>query len=460
MTIVAHVGTITQKTTTGNQGYTGVGFTPKVVFFFGVGLTAAGNGVHARIGLGIGVSSSSRAAICADDVDAAATTDTDRRHDNTKCLTFNEAGTLVGAADLVTLDGDGFTLNWTTTDGTQRLINYLALGGSELSVFLKQIQAPGSAAGNIGYTGVGFQPDALIAISTWNQNAPAVTNNDAGMAAGIGIGSANDEAFSTSYAADNASAVENLNSGYLAGSFLLGHSGAGGANTRGHAELVSLDADGFTLNWLDSDQTDYIWVLCLAGGAYAIGEITEPASPGTQGITTGIAPAAVLFLSGQKINNTTDNTTTDNYGFCIGAASSSSARATTWVGSDDAADPTATDRASLSDKVITLWTPGTPTKVGEADLTAMSSTGFTLDWGTANGTQYLTSYLAIGNSVITISPTPVTVPIVVTAPTITRDQVISPSPVAIPISIPAPTISLQSTSIIKTWKSAWEEAWV
>ena len=59
-------------------------------------------------------------------LDAAATTDTDRRHENTKCYTLIDgSGVVAMDADFVSMDADGFTLNWTTEDNTARIVNYI-----------------------------------------------------------------------------------------------------------------------------------------------------------------------------------------------------------------------------------------------------------------------------------------------------------------------------------------------
>lgn len=61
---------------------------------------------------------------------------------------------------------------------------------------------------------------------------------------------------------------------------------------------------------------------------------------------------------------------------------------------------------------------------------------------------------------LTISPSSRTITIVVAAPTLIFGQTISPSAVAIPIAVPAPIITIEEVVSIRTWKSAWEEAWV
>jgi hypothetical protein len=79
-------------------------------------------------GYGAAVSASSRAAFDMID-DAQIST----RYETTKCIvhTLDSGGitpTSAGEADLSSMDSDGFTLNWTSTDGTARETLYLAFG--------------------------------------------------------------------------------------------------------------------------------------------------------------------------------------------------------------------------------------------------------------------------------------------------------------------------------------------
>src|SRR3990172_4848530 len=124
MALSALAGNFVANTGTGNQAITGVGFQPKALIFGFVAKTAdgvgTGDGKYAVAGMA--VSSTQRAAVCFAD-DAA-------RHTNVKCLVMvNGASTLLAEADLVTMDSDGFTINWSTAPSGAWIIPYVAFGG-------------------------------------------------------------------------------------------------------------------------------------------------------------------------------------------------------------------------------------------------------------------------------------------------------------------------------------------
>nr|AUN37450.1 hypothetical protein [uncultured bacterium] len=126
------VGNFNQATTTGNSAITGVGFTPKALLLLSANDTSANNDAtlaHAQISFGAATSSSARLPV-AGESDAVSTTAAERNLDRTKIIKLFSAGTptLNAAADLVSFDSDGFTLNWTTADATARQIIYLAIG--------------------------------------------------------------------------------------------------------------------------------------------------------------------------------------------------------------------------------------------------------------------------------------------------------------------------------------------
>ena len=126
------VGSITSPASTGNQATTGVGFQPKIVLFFANPATADGANGFSRNFFGAGVSSSSRFAIDENNNNDTAT------HTASKCFVVTGAGSVTIDADLVSLDADGFTVNWTTVSSGM-IVQYVALGGADLSnVAIKQ----------------------------------------------------------------------------------------------------------------------------------------------------------------------------------------------------------------------------------------------------------------------------------------------------------------------------------
>src|SRR5678815_4287480 len=63
-------------------------------------------------------------------------------------------------ADFVSMDSDGFTINW--AGASQMKVQYLALGGTGLTNYKTGVASAKTTTGNQSYTGVGFQPTALL----------------------------------------------------------------------------------------------------------------------------------------------------------------------------------------------------------------------------------------------------------------------------------------------------------
>ena len=112
----------TGTTTTGNIGYTGIGFQGDFAFFISghntitVDRTQANGGlIHGGIGMGAATSSSRRWAVTTLSESGRDPSDTWRYQKTDKCLTLltNTTGAVDSEADFVSFDVDGFTLNWT-----------------------------------------------------------------------------------------------------------------------------------------------------------------------------------------------------------------------------------------------------------------------------------------------------------------------------------------------------------
>ena len=104
----AKAGTFAKPGGTGNSAVTGVGFTPKAIFIF-----AAVPGGGSRGSIGFGADAAGRGAFYYDTGNVG--------------LTLSAILYAGSAADLTSLDSDGFTLNWSNV-GTTLTLAYLALG--------------------------------------------------------------------------------------------------------------------------------------------------------------------------------------------------------------------------------------------------------------------------------------------------------------------------------------------
>jgi hypothetical protein len=137
------VRTFTGKTTTGTQNITGLGFKPRMLWLMTTGLppkaTAVPNfGDHALFSFGAASSPTDRVCIWAGDENNVGTTNANSDLDRTKIIkVFDQTPTLQDAADLLSFDDDGFSLDWTTASGTGKEIIYMAWGDPVPSVHVK-----------------------------------------------------------------------------------------------------------------------------------------------------------------------------------------------------------------------------------------------------------------------------------------------------------------------------------
>ena len=169
----------------------------------------------------------------------------------------------------------------------------------------------------------------------------------------------------------------------------------GGSSIRCEADLVSLDSDGFTLNWTTANaNTHTIFALGLKGGSYAVKAFTQKTSTGSQATTgVGFAPKGLLYYStGQTAGAGLDGGGTLYQ--MTGAGSSSTSRGALLYSSGNFPG----DVLNRTKIYLAYADDGTPTAQGIADLTSLDSDGFTLNYTTADATAREVLYLAMGNA--------------------------------------------------------------
>ena len=378
MALSAKVLTIDCPASTGNQAYTGVGFQPQALFFWYTTRTSNGNSPNAQIGVGVATSSSERFAWGTDADDNVGTTVVQRASSNAKCISLvtNDAGTTGLAADLVSMDADGFTLNWSiVTSGAD--IHVLALAGlSNAKAFA--FSPTSGATGSQSFTGVGFQPQLILAMTA---ETTAVTA-DGGTASGSL--SAHDGSNSGAIAFNNRDFQGSADGfvGFASNTFMPTVS-ATTSGYSGQATLTSFGADGFTINTSNAYDGTYLCnALCLRGLSVKVGSLTVPAGTGSQAISgLGFTPKAVLFF-GAHHALVAPPSGYDDLDLFVGAASSSSSRAVASMSQTQSSDPIAADHDSDTTKCVKCLAAGTPTVDLAADLASLDADGFTLNWTT------------------------------------------------------------------------------
>ncbi len=377
----------TAKTVGQTQAITGLGFQPKIVFFFWGGTTAIADTVEAGIynlGFGVAISSTSRGSICILSEDGQADSDTHIRMYNTEAISgHTDTATIDGIMDVSSLDADGFTLIVDDQFTQAYRISYLALGGTDLTNVFSGWKLIPTSTGNYSITGVGFQPDAVLMF--WNNEGYLGEANTAYFSLGMATGSSNQGVVSaqildgqaTSYTRGYGYSGEVINA-YLSGQ---------------RDTFVSMDADGFTLNHLEGTESSrqFIYV-CLKGGQYKVHDfLTNTTSTDIVESDVGFTPVAIMFHSANRALSTQDALTNDAR-LSIGAGTSASNRACAAMSDENGLATTETARANYDSYVYAYVKDDA--LYGAFDIKSIDASGFTLDGD--DGAASWVTYLAIG----------------------------------------------------------------
>lgn len=387
-------GSFALNTVTGNQAVTGVGFAPKVVKFMVTARTADGTGNHLQFSYGMMTSSLKRCCSVFSKT-AVATTVCRRNASTSQCIELiDDTGTIVSAQP-VSMDSDGFTININTTPGTAYLVEYEAIGGSDLSVDLSTITL-GTVTGSISKTGLGFQPDCIEAFAC-GSTSTSVTNGltfslgfyDGTNQACSGIGQK--DAVGTTVANKTLVADKVIRCPYDDAEYQA-------------VSATSMNSDGYTLNrvTVQATSTD-IYVLAMkatAAGSFAVGTDIWKTSTGTKATT--VAGMLVLGVALAGVHNNGSTIESAAIQLCLGLASG--------AGADVCADMTDRDNVATSrsrtaihtGKVAQVRLASADTVLVEADLSAFASGSFTLDYTTVDtGQKFLFRAIGAANQTLT-----------------------------------------------------------
>ena len=392
MSLLAKVGRFTAATSTGNQDITTVGFQPNFVMFFASPQAAAGASINASMMIGAARSSTSRFYNALGQTDA--TDHADSRFDNSKCIGIFTGGTtpsVVAAADFVSFLSNGFRINWTAVDTTARPIDYIALGNLQ-GASIVPFSSP-TSIGNQAVTGAGFQPNVVMILGTYPKApGPPITQIHGFWTMGMGDGTTQRCVHtSVNDGGDNAWRQ------FLTTGIIAGMKEKDGTVIQ-QASLSSLDSDGFTLNWSTTEAARYYSAICLRWHNMKVGSDTQKTSTGTKATTTGNrTKLALLMQSGQDTINSIANPARFNIG-----AFDESAQFARWWGRSFTS-PADADMVNKADKVLSHYQEGTPSLLAEAEFESKDSSGFTLDWTTADATARQFAYLAFAGDAIPLA---------------------------------------------------------
>jgi hypothetical protein len=398
MALSVKTGVITSPTSTGSVAYTGIGFQPKLVKFFCVDKDAS-SGAPLVLMFGAAASSSQRwcGYICSTDAQINSQISISQTTANCIQVRYQDGASTShqGIADFVSMDADGFTLNWSGVVAAGHPIQYEALGGTDLTNVFVGTFDTGTATGNLAITGVGFTPHAVEFHSSRNVPASTVIASTSANPCNQMMGamdSAGNQFVNCWSLEDAQDPTDNYDLTSNTRCYLT--SSANGA-VLGAGSFVSMDADGFTVNRNTggtSVATHYI-AYKTSGGMF-VGTDAQKTSTGTQAKTGVGAVPLLLHFYGSNDTSVADTTFVTGTAAAIGITDNSANELALAVSDTDGLTDTETTALAKTTKVLAWATGNTPTVVAEADCSTLDSDGYTLNWTTADATARAFGFVA------------------------------------------------------------------
>lgn len=398
-TYVGHFQIDTTKTVGQTQAITGVGFQPKAVIFFATGETGSTDTVlnaDAIRGFGFATSDTSRYCVSSSSQNAQATQNGNRSQSNTECLMLmNATGTVDGAHDLTSFDSDGFTLDVTDQYSIAGRVMFIAFGGTDITnQTVNSFQRP-NTSGNQSYTTAGFQPDIVFFISTKQGTVNKSVSADDHLT--FGVMTSTDQYVWVGGGNDGAATMQTIS--YCRSGEVLGFFNSAISDIIGRASYVSMDTNGFTLNWLEDTDTTahYIGYMAIKGGNWKLGDFLSNTDTTTDIVESGFGfqPNGVITVSHMQGASTQD-TVQDHNALSIGAFTGTSNRlAFAWRDPDALADSDITVAMEFDETGISVTDATIEALV---DVKSIDSGGFTMIMDTADSSQKFFWYVATGNA--------------------------------------------------------------
>jgi hypothetical protein len=393
---------------------TGLGFTPKALRFYWVGLRSASptNGVsgavNERRGVGFAVSNASRRSV--------GTFSLDGDNGGSQCgsvamntciaVTVTAAGAVDGQLDISSFDADGFTLIVDDVTPANITVFWEAWGGSDITSAVVGDIAEPAATGTQNYTVSGFTSDGLnqCVMFAGVQSVNAV-NTGQGQDSGLCVGFA-----SSTASTNNVVVVGNSDTGsdptdtdgYCFQGDCLAQIVIAGGNPNARASLSAWGTDLFTLNWTSRATTNRRNIfLAIKGGSWSASAYTiagDTLNSTTTVLDLPFFPLRGISLIGRMTAQSTAGTSTaqDRIGF--GSGLSTASRNSAGILDNNNADPTAVGTIVQYDSVLSY-----PTAAGAVtatyDINAFNLNQFQIIVDTAGGVaSEFHGYLAFGDT--------------------------------------------------------------
>lgn len=373
-------GVVSSPTSVGFTTISGLGFLPKAILFYGLGVTGDNSDELFSIGA-VALQRNNQFCFSIFNDDGVGTTAASGISSSQHCL-LKKAGGIGGTVEVagrvIEIDDDGFRISWEKVIGTAQKFGYLAFGGTEVlaecSIFTGE-----SSTGVKSYSDVTFQPTCLMLFN----GQPAADSHPV-----VGVGAAT-------------STIDQW-CAYTQGSDAVGTSVeiskqlTDRISTRdgiADAELDAFHSDGFDLDYIGVTGASTFGYLALSGMRAKAGFFNCPATTGINSISgVGFEPEALLICSSGFASSSSAQSGSK---LSIGSADAVFNQSSASYCASDAAGTSEADTVVAEDSIISILAPGSPyTLEGEAVVDDFKSGGFDLNWTTAPGSAREVLYLA------------------------------------------------------------------
>jgi hypothetical protein len=391
---------------------TGLGFTPKALRFYWVGLRSASptNGasgaVNERRGVGFAVSNASRRAVGTFSLDNDRDSECSSvANDNCVCVTISAAGTVDGRLDISSFDTDGFTLIVDDVTPANLTVFYEAWGGQDIiSAVVGDAPEP-AATGTQNYTVAGFTSDGLNqCVMFAGVQSTAALNTGQGNDSGLCVGFA-----SATLSTNNVVVVGNSDDasdppdtdGYCQQGECLAMIQVAGGNPNARAALSAWGTNLFTLNWTNRATTNRRNIfLAIKGGSWRASSYTIDGNTLSSTTTVSDLP---FFLKGISLigrmtaqNSAGTSTAQDRIGF--GSGRSTTSRNSAGILDRNDVDPSSINTIVQYSSVLSFPSTGGGVQA-TYDINAFNLNQFQIIVDTAGGVaSEFHGYLAFGDT--------------------------------------------------------------
>lgn len=404
---------LTTQAATTTIAVTGLGFTPKAIRFYWVGLqsnsptNAVSGAVNERRGVGFATSTTTRRCVGTFSLDGDNGGAQCGSIANNDCIavTVTAAGAADGKLDLNSLDADGFTLIVDDATPANITVFYEAWGGQDITVAVVGDIAEPAGTGTQNYTVNGFTSDGLnqVVMFAGVQSINAVNtgqSQDSGLCVGFASSTLSTNNIVVAGNSDTGSDPTDTDGYCFQGDCLAMITIAGG-NPNARATLSAWGTDQFTLNWTARATSNrrYIY-LAIKGGSWRASSYTIAGNTLNSTATVSELPFYLrgISLIGRMTNQDTAGTSTTQDRIGFGSASGTTSRNSAGILDNNGADPTAIGTIVQYNSVLSF-----PTSAGAVqatyDVNAFGLNSFQIIVDTAGGTgTEFQGYLAFGDT--------------------------------------------------------------